>query len=256
MKTHACDQLYSTSVSLLKLSTIFSGSPGWLDREDAVRPADHCRRPGGPSGPARAPTTAAHQGRTAAGWSDTIPILSQYLLNISLFSTAQQQQQQQAGIQKVVINQPGTRPGQPGSQITVPLATLQALQAGQGIPTGQPGHLLVKTETGQYQILRVGPPGPQATATSAATPPSSAAAPARPSPPVPVSLPTRPSLPVAPARPPVPQPRLPTQPVSRTPAPPATTTTPSSAARWDCFDVKGCSIKNIPFQNIELCEKC
>jgi len=142
----------------------------------------------------------------------------------------QQQQQQQAGIQKVVINQPGTRPGQPGSQITVPLATLQALQAGQGIPTGQPGHLLVKTETGQYQILRVGPPGPQATATSAATPPSSAAAPARPSPPVPVSLPTRPSLPVAPARPPVPQPRLPTQPVSRTPAPPATTTTPSSAA--------------------------
>ena len=27
--------------------------------------------------------------------------------------------------QKVVINQPGLRPGQPGSQITVPLATLQ-----------------------------------------------------------------------------------------------------------------------------------
>merc|ERR1719369_2246078 len=48
-----------------------------------------------------------------------------------------------------------------GAQITVPLSTLQALQAGQGIPTGQPGHLLVKTETGQYQILRVGPPGPQ-----------------------------------------------------------------------------------------------
>merc|ERR1719233_1012503 len=65
----------------------------------------------------------------------------------------------QAGIQRVVINQPGIRPGQPGSQITVPLSTLQALQAGQGIPTGQPGHLLVKTETGQYQILRVGPPG-------------------------------------------------------------------------------------------------
>merc|ERR1719483_1636600 len=67
--------------------------------------------------------------------------------------------QNQAGIQRVVINQPGIRPGQPGSQITVPLSTLQALQAGQGIPTGQPGHLLVKTETGQYQILRVGPPG-------------------------------------------------------------------------------------------------
>lgn len=67
-----------------------------------------------------------------------------------------------APMQKLVINQ-SSRQGQPGSQITVPLATLQALQAGQGIPTGQPGHLLVKTENGQYQILRVGmgPPGPQ-----------------------------------------------------------------------------------------------
>ena len=61
-----------------------------------------------------------------------------------------------AALQRVVINQPGMRPGQPGSQITVPLSTLQSLQAGQGIPTGTPGHLLVKTESGQYQILRVG----------------------------------------------------------------------------------------------------
>ena len=61
-----------------------------------------------------------------------------------------------AALQRVVINQPGIRPGQPGSQITVPLSTLQSLQAGQGIPTGTPGHLLVKTESGQYQILRVG----------------------------------------------------------------------------------------------------
>ena len=29
------------------------------------------------------------------------------------------------GIQRVVINQPGLRPGQPGAQITVPLSTLQ-----------------------------------------------------------------------------------------------------------------------------------
>merc|ERR1719233_2170202 len=72
----------------------------------------------------------------------------------------------QAGIQRVVINQPGIRPGQPGAQITVPLSTLQALQAGQGIPTGPPGHLLVKTETGQYQILRVGPPGAGGTTTA------------------------------------------------------------------------------------------
>merc|ERR1719410_1580528 len=113
-----------------------------------------------------------------------------------------------AGGQRVVINQPGLRPGQPGAQITVPLSTLQALQAGQGIPTGQPGHLLVKTETGQYQILRVGPPG-QGGQTTTATPVS-----------VPQSL-TQPSAgAVRPqlAQPsPNPQPRLPTAPVARQP---------------------------------------
>merc|ERR1719509_126651 len=101
----------------------------------------------------------------------------------------QQQQTIRPGMQQVVINQPGTRPGQPGSQITVPLQTLQALQAGQGIPTGQPGHLLVKTETGQYQILRVGPPGTQPTPAGASGPPLCS------SPPAPHLGPRVPSLP-------------------------------------------------------------
>jgi len=71
--------------------------------------------------------------------------------------------------QNVVIRQNGLRPGQPGTSITVPLSTLQSLQAGQGIPTGQPGHLLVRTESGQYQILRVGPqPTTQGVAVSSA----------------------------------------------------------------------------------------
>merc|ERR1719369_1916596 len=118
----------------------------------------------------------------------------------------QNQTQAQAGIQRVVINQPGIRPGQPGSQITVPLSTLQALQAGQGIPTGQPGHLLVKTETGQYQILRVGPPG-QGGQTTTATPVSVPSLTGQPTP-----SPVRPQL----AQPtPSPQPRLPTAPVAR-----------------------------------------
>uniref|UniRef100_A0A1B6M7Q2 TAFH domain-containing protein n=1 Tax=Graphocephala atropunctata TaxID=36148 RepID=A0A1B6M7Q2_9HEMI len=43
----------------------------------------------------------------------------------------------------------GARPGQPGQPIT--LQTLQSLQGAQG------GHLLLKTENGQYQLLRVGP---------------------------------------------------------------------------------------------------
>ena len=43
----------------------------------------------------------------------------------------------------VVINQPGS------AAIHVPLQTLQSMQPGQGIPTGQAGHLLVKTENGK-----------------------------------------------------------------------------------------------------------
>merc|ERR1719447_623811 len=73
------------------------------------------------------------------------------------------QQRPPGGVQQQQVIRQATAPG---AQITVPLSTLQALQAGQGIPTGQPGHLLVKTETGQYQILRVGPPGAGGTTTA------------------------------------------------------------------------------------------
>ena len=45
--------------------------------------------------------------------------------HLSNFTCFQPGQQQMAGIQRVVINQPGLRPGQPGAQITVPLSTLQ-----------------------------------------------------------------------------------------------------------------------------------
>ncbi|KAK7863444.1 hypothetical protein R5R35_002505 [Gryllus longicercus] len=61
------------------------------------------------------------------------------------------QQGQKNMASRVVIGAPhmvGARPGQPG-QIT--LQTLQGLQA------GTQGHLLLKTESGQYQLLRVGP---------------------------------------------------------------------------------------------------
>ncbi|XP_069700930.1 transcription initiation factor TFIID subunit 4-like isoform X2 [Periplaneta americana] len=68
---------------------------------------------------------------------------------------------------RVVIGAPhmvGARPGQPG-QIT--LQTLQGLQP------GTQGHLLLKTENGQYQLLRV---GPAPSTPGAAIAPSSAAA--------------------------------------------------------------------------------
>lgn len=62
----------------------------------------------------------------------------------------------------VVINQSG-------SQISVPFHALQTMQPGQGIPTGQAGHLLVKTETGQYQIVKVSPSANPGVATSVAS---------------------------------------------------------------------------------------
>ena len=103
----------------------------------------------------------------------------------------------------------------------VPLATLQSLQAGQGIPTGTPGHLLVKTETGQYQILRVGPPG--ATPAAAAAQQQSAAG-ARP----PAATPPAAAAAAAPAI------RLPTQPVAvsrpQQQQPPSTATSAAAPA--------------------------
>jgi len=123
-----------------------------------------------------------------------------------------------AGVQRVVINQPGLRPGQPGSQITVPLSTLQALQPGQGIPTGTPGHLLVKTETGQYQILRVGPPG--ATGSTVSQQPQQQQPPAvRQTAPAPTVVSSQ-------QQQPAPQIRLPTQPVAMTRPQQSTSVTP------------------------------
>ena len=49
----------------------------------------------------------------------------------------------------IVIRQPGMHP------LTIPLQTLQGLKPNQGLHTGQAGHLLVKTENGQYKIIKV-----------------------------------------------------------------------------------------------------
>jgi hypothetical protein len=93
-----------------------------------------------------------------------------FLLHDFIFFLQAPQQSNTPSIQKVVINQSGLRPGQPGSQITVPLSTLQALQAGQAITTGQPGHRVIKTETAHYQLLRFGRPGLPATPSTGAPP--------------------------------------------------------------------------------------
>ena len=58
-----------------------------------------------------------------------------------------------------MLQHPSMLPGHPGSRITVPLSSLEALQPVQSIPTGQPGCILVRTESGQYQVfMEVGHP--------------------------------------------------------------------------------------------------
>ena len=85
------------------------------------------------------------------------------------------------------------------------ILSLQALQPGQGIPTGTPGHLLVKTDTGQYQILR--------TTGGAAATPATAVSQQQQQQTTVVRQTAPPAASAAP--PPI---RLPTQPVARPPA--------------------------------------
>ncbi|XP_047098241.1 transcription initiation factor TFIID subunit 4 isoform X2 [Schistocerca piceifrons] len=90
--------------------------------------------------------------QTLVGNSPTILPANVQILNVNAVRLGTPGQQGQKSIPpRVVIGAPhmvGARPGQPG-QIT--LQTLQGLQP------GTQGHLLLKTENGQYQLLRMGP---------------------------------------------------------------------------------------------------
>ncbi|XP_063239776.1 transcription initiation factor TFIID subunit 4 isoform X2 [Bacillus rossius redtenbacheri] len=89
---------------------------------------------------------------TIVGSSPTILPANVQIVNVNAVRPGTSVQTGQKALPpRVVIGAPhmvGTRPGQPG-QIT--LQTLQGLQP------GTQGHLLLKTENGQYQLLRVGP---------------------------------------------------------------------------------------------------
>ncbi|XP_065219870.1 transcription initiation factor TFIID subunit 4 isoform X3 [Planococcus citri] len=109
-------------------------------------------------------TTAVTLARTTAGGAPTIvsstpqTILSNVQvvnLNAVRAGTPTQTVNRPNAPPRLMIPQMiGARPGQPG-QITI--QALQGLQGAQG------GHLLLKTENGAYQLLRVGPPTPQGT---------------------------------------------------------------------------------------------
>ncbi|XP_003396642.1 transcription initiation factor TFIID subunit 4 isoform X3 [Bombus affinis] len=94
--------------------------------------------------------STALQGK--AGVTSTIVPSNVQILNVNAMRPGTPVTGQQAGKQvapRVVIGQHmlGTRPGGPG-------ITLQTLH---GLQPGTQGHILLKTETGQFQLLRVGP---------------------------------------------------------------------------------------------------
>ncbi|XP_016914627.1 transcription initiation factor TFIID subunit 4-like isoform X3 [Apis cerana] len=107
--------------------------------------------------------STALQGK--AGVTSTIVPSNVQILNVNTMRPGTPVTGQQAGKQvapRVVIGQHmlGTRPGAPG-------ITLQTLH---GLQPGTQGHILLKTESGQYQLLRVGPPPTAGTPGTAVTP--------------------------------------------------------------------------------------
>ncbi|XP_033328374.1 transcription initiation factor TFIID subunit 4 isoform X1 [Megalopta genalis] len=107
--------------------------------------------------------STALQGK--AGVTSTIVPSNVQILNVNAMRPGTPVAGQQGGKQvasRVVIGQHmiGTRPGAPG-------ITLQTLH---GLQPGTQGHILLKTETGQYQLIRVGPPPTGAPAGTAVTP--------------------------------------------------------------------------------------
>ncbi|XP_053995014.1 transcription initiation factor TFIID subunit 4 isoform X3 [Hylaeus anthracinus] len=113
--------------------------------------------------------STALQGK--AGVTSTIVPSNVQILNVNAMRPGTPVAGQQAGKQvgsRVVIGQHmiGTgRPGAPG----ITLQTLHSLQP------GTQGHILLKTETGQYQLIRVGPPPTAGTPAGTAVTPNSIA---------------------------------------------------------------------------------
>ncbi|KOX71518.1 Transcription initiation factor TFIID subunit 4 [Melipona quadrifasciata] len=112
--------------------------------------------------------STALQGK--AGVTSTIVPSNVQILNVNAMRPGTPVTGQQAGKQvapRVVIGQHmlGTRPGAPG-------ITLQTLH---GLQPGTQGHILLKTESGQYQLLRVGPPPTAGTPAGTAVTPNSIA---------------------------------------------------------------------------------
>ncbi|XP_076682898.1 transcription initiation factor TFIID subunit 4 isoform X2 [Andrena cerasifolii] len=104
------------------------------------------------------------------GVTSTIVPSNVQILNVNAMRPGTPVAGQQAGKQvasRVVIGQHmiGTRPGAPG----ITLQTLHSLQP------GTQGHILLKTENGQYQLLRVGPPPTAGTPAGTAVTPNSIA---------------------------------------------------------------------------------
>ncbi|CAD1468406.1 unnamed protein product [Heterotrigona itama] len=163
--------------------------------------------------------STALQGK--AGVTSTIVPSNVQILNVNAMRPGTPVTGQQAGKQvapRVVIGQHmlGTRPGAPG-------ITLQTLH---GLQPGTQGHILLKTESGQYQLLRVGPPPTAGTPTGTTVTPNSItgnAVVAAPSPGTTYRLASVPATVAATITTATTTPATVTAPVSSTPTPPVTT---------------------------------
>ncbi|KAG7191200.1 hypothetical protein KM043_013175 [Ampulex compressa] len=115
-------------------------------------------------------TSVAPGGMVSVPMSVPVSVGGNVILNVNAMRPGTPVSAQPAGKQvtpRVVIgpHMVGARPGAPG-------ITLQALH---GLQPGTQGHLLLKTENGQYQLLRVGPAPAAGTPTGTAVTPNSIA---------------------------------------------------------------------------------
>ncbi|KAH1004242.1 hypothetical protein HUJ04_004026 [Dendroctonus ponderosae] len=109
--------------------------------------------PGGTPGLVTVPVNAVQQANNGTqGIQTTIGVSSQPILsNLQVVNMPRPQGGQTKGQARVVLS---AAPGLVGARPGTPQLTLQSFH---GLQPGQQGALLLKTENGQYQLLRVGP---------------------------------------------------------------------------------------------------
>ncbi|CAG9763309.1 unnamed protein product [Ceutorhynchus assimilis] len=142
--------------------TVLGSSPSTITQVPVQKPPTILLKagtPGGNPGLVTVPVNAVQQANNGTQGIQTTSIgvsSHQSILSNLQVVNVRPQGAQNKGQARVVLS---TAPGLVGARPGTPQLTLQSFH---GLQPGQQGALLLKTENGQYQLLRVGPP-PQAT---------------------------------------------------------------------------------------------